>query len=62
MPAVLYGCVTWSLTLREEFRLSVLENRVLRKISVPESNELIGEWRKIHNEKLYNLYFSLYVT
>jgi hypothetical protein len=55
---VLYGCETWSLTLREEHRLRVLENRVLRKIFGPKKNEVTGEWRKLHNEELRDLYFS----
>jgi hypothetical protein len=56
LPVVLYGCETWSLTLREERRLSVLENRVLRKVSGPKRNEVTKEWRKLHNEELNNLY------
>jgi hypothetical protein len=55
---VLYGCETWSLTLREEHRLRVLENRVLRRISGPKRDEMTGGWRKLHNEELHNLYFS----
>jgi len=49
---VLYGCVTWSLTLRKERRLRVFENRVLRRIFGPKRGEVRGEWRKLHNEKL----------
>jgi hypothetical protein len=49
LPVVLYGCETWSLKLREEHRLRVFENRVLRRM---------GEWRKLHNEELHNLYSS----
>jgi hypothetical protein len=56
LPVVLYGCETWSLTLREEQRLRVFENRVLRKIFGPKRDEVIGEWRKLHNEELQNLY------
>jgi hypothetical protein len=55
---VLYGCETWSLTLREEYRLRVLENRVLRRILGPKRYEVIGDWRKLHNEELHNLYSS----
>jgi hypothetical protein len=55
---VLYGCETWSLTLREEHRLRVFENRVLRRIFGPKRDEVTGEWRKLHNEELYNLYSS----
>jgi hypothetical protein len=52
---VLYGCETWSLTLREEDRLRVFENRVLRRVFAPKSDEVTGEWRKLHNEELHNL-------
>jgi hypothetical protein len=55
---VLYGCATWSLTLREEHRLMVFENRVLRRIFGPKRDEVTGEWRKLHNEELHNLYLS----
>jgi hypothetical protein len=54
----LYGCETWSLTLREEHRLRVFENRVLRRIFGPKRGEVTGEWRKLHNEELHNLYSS----
>jgi len=50
LPVVLYGCETWSLTLREECRLRVLENRVLRRIFGPKRDKLTVEWRKLHNE------------
>jgi hypothetical protein len=56
---VLYGCETWSLTLREEHRLRVFENSVLRRIFGPKKNEVIGGWRKLHTEELHNLYYSL---
>jgi hypothetical protein len=49
---------TWSLTLREEHRLRVFENRVLRRIFVPKRDEMTGEWRKLHNEELHDLYSS----
>jgi hypothetical protein len=52
---VLYGCETWSLKLREEHRLRVFENRVLRGISGPRSNEVIGGWRKLQDWKLHDL-------
>jgi hypothetical protein len=55
---VLYGCETWSLTLREEHRLRVFENRVLRRIFGPKRDEVRGEWRKLHNEELRDLYSS----
>jgi hypothetical protein len=55
---VLYGCETWSLTLREERRLRVFENRVLRRIFGSKRHEVMREWRKLHNEELHNLYLS----
>jgi hypothetical protein len=58
LPVVLYGCETWSLTLREECRLRVSENRVLRRIFGPRRDEVTGEWRKLYNEELNNLYSS----
>jgi len=57
-PVVLYGCETWSLTLREECRRRVFENRVLRRIFEPKRDEVTGEWRQIHNEELNDLYCS----
>ena len=56
LPVVLYVCETWSLTLREERRLRVFENRVVRRVFGPKRNEVTGEWRKIHIEKLNDLY------
>ena len=58
MPVVLYGCETLSLTLMEERRLRVFENRVLRRVFGPKRDEVTGEWRKLHNEELNNLYSS----
>jgi hypothetical protein len=58
LPVVLYGCETWWLTLREEHRLRVFENRGLRRIFGPEKDEVTGEWRKLHNEELNDLYCS----
>jgi hypothetical protein len=55
---VLYGCETWSLTLREKRRPRVSENRVLRRIFGPKRDEVTGEWRKLHNEELNDLYSS----
>ena len=49
LPVVLYGCETWSLTLREERRLRVFENRVLRRVFGPKRDKVTGEWRKLHN-------------
>jgi hypothetical protein len=56
LPVVLYGCETWSLTLREERRLRVFENRMLRRVFAFERDEVTGEWRKLHNEELNDLY------
>jgi hypothetical protein len=56
LPVVLYGCETWSLSLREEHRLRVFENRVLRRIFAPKRDEVTGKWRKLHNEELRDLY------
>jgi hypothetical protein len=58
LPVVLYGCETWSLTLREEHRLRVFQNRVLRRIFGPKKDEVTGEWRKLHSEELHILYSS----
>jgi hypothetical protein len=58
LPVVLHGRETWSLTLSEGRRLEVFESRVLR-IFEPKRDEVIGGWRKLHNEGLHNLYFSL---
>jgi hypothetical protein len=55
---VLDGCETWSLTLREEHRLKVFENRVLRRIFGPMTDEVTGDWRKLLNEELHILYSS----
>jgi hypothetical protein len=57
LPVVLYGCETWSLTLKEEHRLRVFENRVLTRIFGPKREE-DGSWRKLHNDELHNLYSS----
>jgi hypothetical protein len=56
LPIVLYGCKAWSLTLREECRLKVFENRVLRRVFGPKRDEVTGEWRNLHNEELNYLY------
>jgi hypothetical protein len=55
---VLYGCETWSLTLRKKHKLRVFENRVLRRIFELKRNEVTREWRKLHNEELHDLYSS----
>ena len=55
LPVVLYGCENWSLTLREERRLRVFENMVLRRVFVPKWDEVTGEWRRWHNEELNGL-------
>ncbi|KAJ4436743.1 hypothetical protein ANN_16875 [Periplaneta americana] len=58
LPVVLYVCETWTLTLREEHRLRVFENKVLRKIFGAKRDEVTGEWRKLHNAELHALYSS----
>jgi len=58
LPVALYGCETWSLTLRAERRLRVFENRVLRRIFGPKRDEVTGEWKTLHNEELNVLYSS----
>jgi hypothetical protein len=56
LPVVLYGCETWSLTVREEHKLRVFENRMLRRLFGPKKDGMTGGWRKLHNEELHNLY------
>jgi hypothetical protein len=58
LPAVLCGCETWSLALREEHRLRVLEKRMLRKIFGSKRDKVMGEWRRLRNEELNDLYAS----
>ena len=58
LPVVLYGCENWSVTLREERELRVFENMVLRRIFGPRTDEITGEWRRLHNEELNDLYSS----
>jgi len=58
LPVILYGCETWSLTLREERKLRVFENMVLRRIFGPRRDEVTGEWKRLHNEELNDLYSS----
>ena len=58
LPVVLYGCETWSLTSREERRLTVFENRVLRNRPEPMMDEVTDKWRRLYNEELYALYSS----
>jgi hypothetical protein len=58
LPVVLYGCETWFLTLREEHRLRVFENRVLIRIFGPKRDEVTGEWRQLHSKELRDLYSS----
>jgi hypothetical protein len=57
-PVFLYGCKTWSLTLKEEHRLRVFENRVLRRIFGPKGNEMNGGWIKLRKEEFHNVYSS----
>ena len=54
----MYGCETWLLRLREKRRLMLFENKVLRRIFGPKRDEVTGEWRKLHNEELNDLYSS----
>jgi hypothetical protein len=58
LPVVLYACETWSLTLREQPRQRVFENRVLKRVFGPKRDEVTGEWIKLHNEELNNLFCS----
>jgi len=58
LPVVLYGCEAWLLTLREERKLRVFENMVLRRIFGPRRDEVTGKWRRLHNEELSDLYSS----
>jgi hypothetical protein len=58
LPAVLYGCEIWSLTVREEHKLRVFENRVLRRIFGPKRDGVTGGWRMLHNEEIHNMYSS----
>jgi hypothetical protein len=58
LPVVLYGCETWSLTLKEEHRLRVFENRVLRGIVGPKRDVGTGECRRLHIEELRDVYSS----
>jgi hypothetical protein len=58
LPVVLYGCETWSHTLREERRLRVFENGVLRRIFGPKKDEVTGEWRKLHNNTPHPILFG----
>jgi hypothetical protein len=62
LPVVLYGCGTWLLTLKEECRLRVYENMMLRRIFGPKRDEVTEEWRKLHNEELNILHFSLNIV
>jgi len=62
LPVALYGCETWSLTLREERKLRVFENMVFRRIFGPRRDEVTGECRRLHNEELNYLYSSLNIV
>jgi hypothetical protein len=62
VPVVLYGCETWSVTIREEHTLRVFGNRVLRGIFGPKGDEVTGEWRKLHSGELHHLYSSADIT
>jgi len=56
LPVVSYGCKTWTLTLREERKFRVFENKVLRRIFGPRRDEVTGDWKRLHNEELNDLY------
>jgi hypothetical protein len=58
LPVVLYGCESWSPRLREESRLKIFNNRVLRRIFGPKRDEVTGKVRRLHNKELYAMYFS----
>jgi len=62
LPVVMCGCETWSLTLGEEHRLRVFENRLLRRVFGPKRDKATGEWRKLHNEELSDLYTLPYIV
>ena len=62
LPVVSHGCETWSLILRDEYRLWVLETRVLRRIYGYKRDEVRGEWKKVHNEELNDLYCLMNCT
>jgi len=62
LPVVLYGCEASSLTLREEMKLRVFENKVLRRIFRPRRDEVTGKWRRVHDEELNDLYSSPYIV
>jgi hypothetical protein len=61
LPVVLYRCQAWSLILRKEHRLRLCESRVLRKIFGPKRDKVIGEWRRLHNKGLCDLYSSPHI-
>jgi hypothetical protein len=61
-PVDLYGCETWPLTLREEYRLGVFENKVVKRIFGPKSDVVPGAWRKVPKEDVRDLYSSIIVT
>jgi hypothetical protein len=61
MPVVLYGYEAWSITLREERRLRLFENRILRRLFEPKRDEN-GEWRRLQNEEIHSLYSSINIA
>jgi hypothetical protein len=62
LSVVVYGCETWSLKLRDICRLKLFENRVFRRTFGPKRDKVTGEWRKLHNEELNDLYSSLHIV
>jgi hypothetical protein len=58
LGVVVYGCETWSLTSREKHRIRIFVNRVLRRIFGSKKEEVVGDWRRLHNEELHNLYYA----
>jgi len=62
LPVIFHECGTWSLTYRDEYWLRVFDNRALGQLFGPKRDEVTGEWRRLHNEKLYDTYSSPHIT